>query len=201
MSWTRALLPALVVCALLGALLAGATGCESDGASGDDGTARPTPVGKVLADTDEEGRHYREIDEGSAPEVAVEIQPADADKADADADAADKADADGWDVRLTVRRFRFSPAGTRREAEPGRGYALLRLDGRPLSVLRGPTHHLAGDVVPHGTHQVTVRLHADDGTVWAVDGEPVAGTADITVSDPVPTPQRQPRRTTAGPRP
>lgn len=38
-----------------------------------------------------------------------------------------------------------------------------------------------------GTHQVSVRLHADDDTVWAVDGEPVGSTADITVSDPGPT--------------
>lgn len=55
-------------------------------------------------------------------------------------------------------------------------------------MLRGPDHHLAAGVVSRGTHQVTVRLHADDDTVWAVDGEPVASTADITVSDPGPTP-------------
>ncbi len=185
MSWTRAFLTALAVCALFGALLVGATGCGSDGA-GEDDNVRPSPVGKVLKDTDEEGRHYREIDEKSAPEVEIEIQPA----VDGDADDGGEAGGsdDGWDVRLTVRDFRFSPAGTAKKAEPGRGYALLRLDGRPLSVLRGPDHHLAADVVSRGTHQVTVRLHADDDTVWAVDGEPVASTADITVSDPGPTP-------------
>ncbi|MEW2568988.1 hypothetical protein [Streptomyces sp. NPDC047070] len=177
MSWTRTFLTALAVCALFGALLVGATGCGSDGAREDD-EVRPSPVGRVLKDTDEEGRHYREIDEKSAPEVEIEIQPA----VDGDADDA------GWDVRLTVHDFRFSPAGARKKAEPGRGYALLRLDDRPLSLLRGPTHHLAGNVVPRGTHQVTVRLHADDDTVWAVDGKPVAGTADITVSDPGPAP-------------
>ncbi|MDQ1039696.1 hypothetical protein QFZ75_006112 [Streptomyces sp. V3I8] len=170
MSWKRALLPPLVVCALLAALSAGATGCGSGDAQGGD-AVRSTPVGTVLADTDEEGRHYREVDGKSAPEVAIEIQP--------DTDG-------GWNVRLTVHDFRFSPAGTERRAEPGRGYALLRLDGSPLSLLRGRTHHLAGDVVPHGTHQVTVRLYADDDTVWAVGGEPVASTADITVSDPDP---------------
>ncbi|MFE1801657.1 hypothetical protein ACFW9L_36615 [Streptomyces sp. NPDC059517] len=179
MSWTRAFLTALAVCALFGALLAGATGCGSGGAREDD-EVRPSPVGRVLKDTDEEGRHYREIDKKSAPEVEIEIQPA-------VGGAADDADA-GWDVRLTVHDFRFSPAGTEKKAEPGRGYALLRLDDRPLALLRGPTHHLAGDIVPRGTHQVTVRLHADDDTVWAVDGEPVAGTADITVSNPAPAP-------------
>ena len=33
-----------------------------------------------------------------------------------------------------------------------------------------------------GTHTVTARLHADDGTVWVVDGEPVESAADITAS-------------------
>ena len=171
MSWTRVFLGALSVCALLGALLLGATGCGSGDANEDDGV-KPSPVGKVLKDTDEEGRHYREIDEKSAPEVAIEIQP--------------DADGDGWDVRLTVHDFRFSPAGTRKTPEPGRGHALLRLDGRPLTFLRGPTHHIDGSLVRRGTHQVAVRLHADDDTVWAVDGEPVGSTADITVSGPGP---------------
>lgn len=105
MSWTRVFLTALAVCALFGALLVGATGCGSDGAREDD-NVRPSPVGKVLKDTDEEGRHYREIDEKSAPEVEIEIQPA------VDGDAGDGGEAgdadDGWDVRLTVRDFRFS---------------------------------------------------------------------------------------------
>jgi len=187
MSWTRALPASLAVCALL----AGATGCGSGASGGARGAeeVRPSPVGKVLQDTDEEGRHYREIDERDAPDVAVEIQP-DTEEGDGEGD--------GWDVRLTVHGFRFSPAGTHKKAEPGRGYALLRLDDRPLSVLRRATHRLRGDVVPRGTHQVTVRLHADDDTVWAVDGEPVGSTADITVSGPNPA---HGERTTAGPPP
>ncbi len=187
------------VCALLGALLVGATGCGSGGSGGSGdarggGGVRPSPVGKVLEDTDEEGRHYREVDGRSAPEIAIEVQP------DTDEDG-DGGGGGGWDVRLTVRGFRFSPAGTDRKAEPGRGYALLRLDDRPLSVLRGPAHHLRGDAVPRGTHRVTVRLHADDDTVWAVDGRPVAGTADITVSGAAPTRPDGERPTTGRPRP
>ncbi|MFH8466847.1 hypothetical protein [Streptomyces sp. NPDC017991] len=197
MSWTRALLTALAVCALFGALLVGATGCGSDGAREDD-EVRPSPVGRVLKDTDEEGRHYREIDKKSAPEVEIEIQPAVDGGGDGDGGGGAEGEGDdGWEVRLTVHDFRFSPAATEKKAVRGRGYALLRLDDRPLSLLRGPNHHLAGDVVPRGTHQVTVRLHADDDTVWAVDGEPVASTADITVSDPGPTTALRP--TAAGP--
>ncbi|MFE9094773.1 hypothetical protein [Streptomyces sp. NPDC007264] len=123
-------------------------------------------MGKVLKDTDEEGRHYREVDPSGAPRVAVVVEP----------------DSGGWDVRLTVRAFRFSPAGARPVAVAGRGLARLYLDGRSLGWLHAPDHHLPGRLVPRGTHHVTARLYADDGTVWAVHGAPVQSTADITVS-------------------
>ncbi|GAB2948433.1 hypothetical protein GCM10023080_003900 [Streptomyces pseudoechinosporeus] len=171
MSWTRAFLAALAVSALLVALVAGITGCDSGGAGEGDG-AKPSPVGKVLEDTDEEGRNYREVDKKRAPEVGIEVLPD---------------TREGWNVRLTVGDFRFSPTGTKKAAVQGRGYALLRLDGRPVAELRDPTHHLPGSSVTRGTHKITVRLHADDDTVWAVDGEPVERTADITVSDPGPS--------------
>ena len=182
MSWTRGFLAAFAVCALLGALLAGITGCDSGGGAGEDNGAEPSPVGKVLEDTDEEGRNYREVDKKRAPDVGIEVLP----------DARD-----GWNVRLTVEDFRFSPAGGKRTAVQGRGYALLRVDGRPVAELRDPTHHLPGSSVTRGTHKITVRLHADDDTVWAVDGEPVERTADITVSDPEPSPTTIPGPTGA----
>lgn len=136
-----------------------------------------TPVGKLVEDTDEEGRRYREVDAELAPEVGVEVQP--------------EAD-DSWDVRLTVRDFRFSPEGTQAKAVAGRGVARLFLDGDLLTLLRGPRYRLPAGLVPRGTHQLTVRLYADDDTVWAVDGEPVESTADITASDAEPTGATQP---------
>ena len=170
MSWTRTLLAALAVCVLL---LTGTVGCGSDGAreQGKNGVS-PSPVGKVLDDTDGEGRHYREVDEDDAPEVGIEVQP----------DPADGGDG-GWDVRLTLRDFRFSPAGAKAQAVAGRGLAYLFVDGRLVTKLRTPDCRLAPGLVPRGTHQVTVRLYADDSTVWAVDGEPVESTAAITASE------------------
>ncbi|MFE1025869.1 hypothetical protein ACFW5I_15095 [Streptomyces sp. NPDC058818] len=168
MSWMRGVLAVLAVCVLL---LTGPAGCGS-GDTG--GTGEPeardsaTPVGRLLDATDEEGRRYREVDAERAPEVGIEVQP--------------ETD-DSWVVRLTVRDFRFSPAGTEAKAVAGRGVAHLFLDGDLLTRLRGPEYRLAADLVPRGTHQLTVRLYADDGTVWAVDGEPVESTADITASD------------------
>ncbi len=150
-------------------LLAGAAGCGS-GDTGEKG-ASPSPVGKLLEERDPEGRPYREIGQDDAPDVRVEVQPG---------------RAGAWDVRLILRGFRFSPPGAPAEARAGRGLAHLYVDGRLVARLRAPAHRLAAALVPRGTHQVTARLHADDGTVWVVDGEPVESTADITASGPAP---------------
>ncbi|MGI5453486.1 hypothetical protein ACQEWB_10000 [Streptomyces sp. CA-249302] len=166
MSWTRGFLAVLAVCALL---LAGSAGCDSSAARDGKNGASPSPVGKVLDDTDKEGRHLREVGKKGAPAVGIEVQP--------DTD-------DTWDVRLTVHDFRFSPAGTRSRAVAGRGFAYLFVDDRPVTRLRGTAYRLPARLVPRGTHHVTARLYADDGTVWAVSGEPVESTADITASEP-----------------
>ncbi|MFF5481167.1 hypothetical protein ACFY5C_28120 [Streptomyces sp. NPDC012935] len=181
MSWTRTLLAALAVCVLL---LTGSAGCGSGDArqQGADAVS-PSPVGKVLDDTDAQGQHYRAVDKGDAPEVGIEVQP--------DPDGGDR----GWDVRLTVRNFRFSPAGAPERAVAGRGLAYLYIDDRLVARLRGPGHRLPAELVPRGTHQVTVRLYADDGTVWAVDDDPVESTADITASEAEATPTPAPAST------
>jgi hypothetical protein len=165
MSWTRRPFAALAVCVLL---LTGSAGCGTNDADEGRNGDSPSPVGQVLEDRDEQGRPYREVDEEDAPQVGIEVQP-------------DERGA-SWDVRLALSNFRFSPPGAPGKAVPGRGFARLYLDGRPLAELRDPDHRLAARLVPRGTHQVTVRLYADDDTVWAVDGEPVERTADITAS-------------------
>ncbi|MEU3255337.1 hypothetical protein [Streptomyces sp. NPDC006997] len=163
MSWIRGLFAALAVCVLL---VAGAVGCGT----GDAGEREmsPSPVGRLLDDTDDGGRAFREVDEDEAPEVDIEVQPG--------------SSGDGWDLTLTFERFRLSPRGAAAEAVAGRGVARLFLDGRFIAELRTPEYRLAARLVPRGTHHVTARLYADDGTVWAADGEPVERTADITVS-------------------
>lgn len=166
MGWIRGCAAALAACVLLG----GVTACGG-GAQQGQGGLQASPVGRLLEDTDKEGHRYREIDEKGAPDVGIVVRP----------DAAG-----GWDVRVTVTNFRFSPAGTGPTAEPGRGYAVLCLNGRELARLRGPDHHLGRGLISRGTHQLRVRLYADDGTVWAVHGKPVETTADITASEDEP---------------
>ncbi|MFF8476548.1 hypothetical protein [Streptomyces sp. NPDC015414] len=163
-TWTRGTLTALAVTVLLPL---GAGGCGTGEAHDRTGAVAPSPVGEVLDGTDEAGRHLREAGGAGAPEIAVEVVPA---------------AAGSWDVRLTLRHFRFSAPHARPRAVPGRGLARLFVDGRRVTRLRAREYHLAGRLVPHGTHHVTARLYADDGTVWAVRGEPVQGTADITAS-------------------
>ncbi|MFJ3673071.1 hypothetical protein ACIPSE_42100 [Streptomyces sp. NPDC090106] len=165
MTWTRALPGALAVCVLL---LAGTASCGSDDPAKPETMASPSPVGKVLDDTDEEGRHYREVAGENAPEVDIEVQPE---------------AGDSWDVRLTLANFRFTPPGSTQKAVAGRGLAYLYVDDVLVSRLRSADCRIPGDLVSRGTHTVTVRLHADDGTVWVVDGDPVESEADITVSD------------------
>ncbi|MBL1086253.1 hypothetical protein JK359_30545 [Streptomyces actinomycinicus] len=169
MSWTkwrRGRLAALVVCVLLPL---GAAACATGEAHG--GTVSSSPVGEVLDDTDETGRNLREMTKADAPEVGIEVTPA---------------AGSGWDVRLAFRRFRCSAPGAQPAAVRGRGLVSLFVDGHRVARLRTPAYHLAAGVVPHGTHHVTARLYADDGTVWAVHGKPVESTADVTVSDAQP---------------
>ncbi|MFG2468168.1 hypothetical protein ACGFXB_22300 [Streptomyces canus] len=169
MSWTRGLIALLAVCVVL---VTGSVSCGASGAQERKDGQSVSPVGKVLDDTDEEGRHYREVDKDNAPDVGIEVQP--------------NTD-DSWSVRLTVENFTFSPAGTKAKAVSGRGVAAVFVDDRPVTTLRTPSCRLAAAYVPQGTHKVTARLYADDGTVWAVDGDPVESTADVTASKPQPT--------------
>jgi hypothetical protein len=160
--WARGPLAALAVCVLLPL---GAAGCSGGAAHGS--PASPSPAGKVLDDTDGTGRHLREVAGKNAPEVGVEVTPD---------------PAGGWDVRLTFHHFRCSAPGVPRTAVTGRGLAYLFVDGHRVARLRTGRYHLAGRLAARGTHHVTARLYADDGTVWAVHGKPVQSTADITVS-------------------
>ncbi|MGY0487502.1 hypothetical protein [Streptomyces sp. WG-D5] len=154
----RAVAATLLTCALL----AGVGGCGDAGGG-------PRRVGEVLDRTDGEGHHLRRIPEKDAPEIGLIVKPR-------------SGPGGGWDVRIQVRRFRLSPAGTPARAVHGRGYAQLYLDGRRLARLRTVDHHLPGAALRRGTHQLTARLYADDHTVWAVAEDPVEATADVTAS-------------------
>lgn len=115
--------------------------------------------GTLLAARDEAGHRLREVPAEGAPSVRVEARP--------DTEG-------GWNVHLTVERFRFTPESVGGAAIPGRGHARLLVDGKETGRAYAPWHH-----VPPGARSVTVRLHADDHTVWAVAGKPVEATVPL----------------------
>ncbi|WP_137990292.1 hypothetical protein [Streptomyces vilmorinianum] len=120
--------------------------------------------GTLLAAKDEAGHRLREVPAEGAPAVRVEARP--------DTEG-------GWNIHLAVERFRFTPESVGGAAIPGRGYARLLVDGKETARAYGPWHH-----VPPGARTVTVRLHADDHTAWAVAGRPVEATAALTPTTP-----------------
>ncbi|MFE0651721.1 hypothetical protein ACFVZH_24345 [Streptomyces sp. NPDC059534] len=128
--------------------------------------------GTLLSAKDEGGHRLRELPAADAPTVRAEARP--------DPEG-------GWNVHLTVERFRFTPESTGGAALPGRGHARLLVDGRETARLYGPWGY-----VPPGAHTLTVRLHADDHTAWAVAGAPVQTTVrlDGAPATPVPTSSR-----------
>ncbi|MET9676301.1 hypothetical protein ABZY68_24895 [Streptomyces sp. NPDC006482] len=133
--------------------------------------------GTLLTARDEAGHRLREVPAATAPTVRVETRP--------DSEG-------GWNVHLTVERFRFTPDSTGGAALPGRGHARLLADGRETARLYGSWGY-----VPPGVRTLTVRLHADDHTVWAVAGAPVQATvrldgAAATSAPPSPRPSGTP---------
>ncbi|MFH8714550.1 cupredoxin domain-containing protein [Streptomyces zaomyceticus] len=148
--------------------------------------------GTLLAARDEGGHRLRELPTADAPTVRAEARP--------DGEG-------GWNVHLTVERFRFTPESTGGAALPGRGHARLLVDGREFTRLYGPWGY-----IPAGARTLTVRLHADDHTVWAAAGAPVQATVRLggtptgpTPTGPTPTgsapPVSPPVPPPAGPRP
>ncbi|MCX4979940.1 hypothetical protein [Streptomyces sp. NBC_00572] len=115
--------------------------------------------GTLLTARDEGGHRLRELPAADAPTVRAEARP--------DSEG-------GWNVHLTVERFRFTPESTGGAALPGRGHARLLIDGREITRLYGPWGY-----VPAGARTLTVRLHADDHTVWAAAGTPVQTTVRL----------------------
>lgn len=129
-------------------------------------------AGSLLTTDDGAGHRLREVPAEGAPQVQLTARP--------DSE-------DGWNLKLVVTNFRFTPDSAGGAALPGAGHAHLELDGRKLARLYGPWYHLPAAQVPEGTHTLTVRLYADDHTAWAVSGKPVEGTTQLTAGAPAPS--------------
>ncbi|MGY3683710.1 hypothetical protein [Streptomyces sp. TE33382] len=163
---TAALLAALAL-----ALVLGASGCGGRATThhkpGTGHEQASGAVGRLLAADDGNGHRLRQVDADGAPEAELSVRP--------DSE-------DGWNVRVSVRNFRFTPDSVGGAALPGRGHVRLFLDGRPLARLYGPWYHLPGALAGStagGPRSLTARLYADDHTAWAVAAEPIQATAPL----------------------
>ncbi|WP_328628432.1 cupredoxin domain-containing protein [Streptomyces sp. NBC_00353] len=170
-----------------GALVGGASACGGRATThhrpGTSHEQASGSVGRLLAADDGSGHRLRQVEAEGAPAVTVAVRP--------DSE-------DGWNVHLSVRNFRFTPDSVGGAALPGRGHALLLLDGHPLARLYGPWYHLPGSLVrgAGGGRTLTARLYADDHTAWAVHSTPIQATTPLTTAPPVGTPaEPRPDRT------
>ncbi|MET9918556.1 hypothetical protein ABZZ04_15875 [Streptomyces sp. NPDC006435] len=132
-------------------------------------------TGRLLTADDGSGNRLREVDAEGAPAVTVTVR---------------RDSEDGWNVRLSVRNFRFTPDSVGGAALPGRGHARLFLDGRPLARVYGSWYHLPDSLVrgAGGGTGLTAGLYADDHTAWAVNGAPVRAGASLAASSAKPAP-------------
>ncbi|MFE5795284.1 hypothetical protein ACFQ8C_22305 [Streptomyces sp. NPDC056503] len=137
--------------------------------------------GTLLAARDDSGHRLRDLPAADAPSVRAEAHP--------DTEG-------GWNVHLTVERFRFTPESTGGAALAGRGHARLLVDGRETARAYGPWLHL-----PPGARTLTVRLYADDHTVWSVAGTPVQTTLALTSAPTPPSSSAPPSPSSAPPTP
>ncbi|MDG4862936.1 hypothetical protein P8605_32835 [Streptomyces sp. T-3] len=156
-----ALAAAILILGTIGACGGRATTHHKPGTSHEQASGS---VGKLLTTKDDGGHRFRQVASDGAPEVTLAVRP--------DSE-------DGWNLRLTVRNFRFTPDSVGGAALPGRGHAHLYLGDRKIARVYGTWFHLPGSLVPRGTHRLTARLYADDHTVWAVDGKAVEGSARL----------------------
>ncbi|MFH8883019.1 hypothetical protein [Streptomyces californicus] len=132
-------------------------------------------TGRLLTAEDGSGHRLREVDTEGAPAVTVAVR---------------RDSEDGWNVRLSVRNFRFTPDSVGGAALLGRGHARLFLDGRPLARVYGSWYHLPDSLVrgAGGGTGLTAGLYADDHTAWAVNGAPVRAAASLAASSAKPAP-------------
>ncbi|MEP3055752.1 hypothetical protein [Ascidiaceihabitans sp.] len=77
----------------------------------------------------------------------------------------------GWNLKLTVTNFAFSPQNASLDHVPGEGHAHVYANGEKLARLYSPWFHL--DHLPEGDVTLDVTLNANSHQELAVDGVPL----------------------------
>ncbi|MEM7240058.1 MAG: hypothetical protein AAF501_19825 [Pseudomonadota bacterium] len=103
-----------------------------------------------------------EVDPDHAPEVSIRVV---------------KDALSGWNVFLSVRKFRFTPEQVNQANVANEGHAHLYLNGEKLTRLYGTSYHLPN--VPPGRNVVSVSLNANDHSGLLLVGQPIVAEAVI----------------------
>ena len=136
-----------------------------------DGEPLAAEVTVEVPESDDAGGHShghepREWDADTTPSVDVAVT--------ADPKA-------GWNVIATVEGFTITPEAASTEHVPGEGHMHLYVNGERIGRIYEPAIHLME--LPAGTNEVEIRLSGNDHSDYTIDGELVAGTAGIEVSE------------------
>ncbi|CAM3752792.1 hypothetical protein [Nocardiopsis rhodophaea] len=145
-------------------------GCAADPDTGAPAPAAsassPAPsAGHEPASGHEHEHGMREVGGAPAPSVTMHVS---------------EDSASGWNVRLKVEEFAFTPERVGEKPREAEGHAHLYVDGEKVARVYGSWYHLPAAAVPEGEHTLSVRLSANDHSTWGVDGKPIADSATIT---------------------
>lgn len=80
-------------------------------------------------------------------------------------------DGDALDLTLMIPEFTFTPLEVNKQPVQGTGHAHVYIDGVKVARAYSPYMHL--EHVPSGAI-VRVSFHANDHSLWTVDGKPIA---------------------------
>ena len=148
---------ALVVAALLVGWTAGYVLAE---VTGDDSATSDT------AGTNELASHAHELFEvevANAPQVQL---------------IADEDELGGWNITLVTKNFEFTPTDVNEDDVAGTGHAHIWVDGEKMGRVYGNYYHLPS--LGEGEHEITVTLNTNSHRDYAVEGEEVRATIEIT---------------------
>ena len=77
----------------------------------------------------------------------------------------------GWNLKVKVQNFEFSPENVNMDNEVNRGHAHIYINGEKLTRLYAPYYHLSN--LPPGEHEISVSLNANDHSTLTLNGQPI----------------------------
>lgn len=87
----------------------------------------------------------------------------------------------GFNVHIQTQRFTWAPEHVNGAPVLGEGHAHIYVDGEKINRVYGPWYKLPS--LAPGEHVVRVTLNANDHSVYAVNGHPVATSTTVIVAE------------------